>query len=254
MKLYFREMGEGRPVVILHGLFGSSDNWLTIGKELANDYKVYLVDQRNHGQSPHSDTWNYEAMVEDLKKFLADEVEGKPILVGHSMGGKVVMNFVCQYPDLYDAFVVVDISPREYPVHHDGILEGLCDMKLEEISSRREADEALASAVPQKGVRQFLLKNLGRDGDQFKWKINLEVIKHNIEIVTKGLDKDQKSSAKALFIGGENSDYIQDEDKELIKKHFENAHIIHIKNAGHWVHAEQPEVFLESLSYFLKNV
>lgn len=253
MKLHFQELGEGKPIIILHGLFGSSDNWLTIGKKLADKYKVYLLDQRNHGDSPHADTHNYKEMSADLKQFIEDHKIDKPHIIGHSMGGKTAMYFAVKNPDLYDKLVVVDIAPKAYPVHHDTILEGLNSIKLSELESRNDADKALAEFVHEKGVRQFLLKNLTRGEDKnFVWKINLPVIEKNIEDVGKGLEEKLATEKDTLFIGGKNSDYIKSEDHIAILNFFPNSKIEMIEGAGHWIHAEKPEAFLKVLEDFLK--
>lgn len=253
MELHYKELGQGKPIIILHGLFGSSDNWLTIGKALADHHKIYLIDQRNHGQSFHSDEFNYQAMAADLKDFITTHHIEKPFIIGHSMGGKVAMNFAVKHPDLYDRIVVVDIAPRAYSVHHDNILEGLASLNLDTIQSRKEADEQLSNYVKEKGVRQFLLKNLTRSDDgKYAWKLNLPAIKKNIENIGKGLEGQWASDKPTLFIRGENSDYIKNEDSIVIESFFPNFEIKTIKNAGHWVHAEQPEAFLDVLNRFLK--
>lgn len=254
MKLHFKELGEGKPLIILHGLFGSLDNWLTIGKELADKYKVYLVDQRNHGNSPHSNDFNYDVMAEDLHQFITDHDIENPIIIGHSMGGKTAMKFALNYTELWDKLVVVDISPKSYPVHHDVILDGLSAIDVENIESRKEADDKLGEYVKDFGTRQFLLKNLSRKKEGgFEWKINLDVIKNNIEIIGEGMDEQLAIEKDVLFIRGEKSDYIKDKDSILIVQHFPNAAVETIKDAGHWVHAEQPEAFLETLKEFLRS-
>lgn len=254
MQLNYKSLGEGQPLIILHGLFGSLDNWLSIGKELADHYKVYLVDQRNHGQSPHSDEFNYTVMAEDLHEFInAHELEN-PIIVGHSMGGKTAMKFALNYTELWDKLVVVDISPKSYPVHHDTILEGLSAIDVENLESRKEADDKLSEYVKDFGTRQFLLKNLARKKEGgFEWKMNLDIIKKNIEIIGEGMEEQLAIEKDVLFIRGEKSDYIKDKDSILIVQHFPNAAIETIKNAGHWVHAEQPEEFLNTLNNFLRS-
>lgn len=253
-KLYFRKMGSGRPLVILHGLFGSSDNWLSIGKALSEEYEVFLVDQRNHGQSFHSNDHNYEVLAQDLLAFLKDpKLAGsktKPILIGHSMGGKTAMTFALGHPDALEKLVVVDISPRGYNVHHDSILDGLKSINLTDITTRKEADEVLAKSVPELGVRQFLLKNLARSGEGFEWKLNLDALEKNLERIVEEV-KGEPAEIPALFMKGEHSNYIRDTDKLLISKLFPNSTVVTIHDAGHWVHAEQPEAFLETLKSFL---
>lgn len=251
MNLFYREVGEGSPVVILHGLFGSSDNWLSISKILGEEHKVYTIDQRNHGQSPHDDQFDYQTMAEDLKDFLLQHDINNPIVIGHSMGGKVAMQFAVDNPDMLERLIVVDISPKSYPVHHDEILEGLCSLRLPDLKSRGEADQHLSKYVSAIGTRQFLLKNIGRNSDGFFWKINLSVIKDNIETVGEGLPIGSLSDKPTLFINGRNSNYIKEEDATLIFRHFPNATLQTIENAGHWVHAEQPAEFLKIVQEFI---
>ncbi|MCH7398566.1 alpha/beta fold hydrolase [Belliella sp. DSM 107340] len=253
MKLNFKKSGSGEPLIILHGLFGSADNWFSIAKELEKYYTLYLVDQRNHGESPHSDEWNYKVMAKDLNELMENEKIESANLMGHSMGGKTVMNFALQYPEKVKKLIVADIAPRHYPVHHQSILEGLTSVKLQEIKSRKEADDQLAKHISEAGIRQFLLKSLGRDKDgNFIWKINLPVINDQIENVGEALDYDANFENPTLFMGGANSKYIQEKDKEDIDKYFPNNHLIYIKNAGHWLHAEQPQAVVETVKAFLK--
>ncbi len=254
MKLFYRELGEGEPLIILHGVFGSADNWLTVSKELAANFKLYLLDQRNHGQSPKSDEFNYSVMAEDLKEFIADHSIKNPTIIGHSMGGKVVMKFASLYPDLLKKLVVVDISPRYYHPHHQSILKGLLSLNLKELKTRQEADEQLAIYIPELGVRQFLLKSLYRNQDnEFAWRINLPVINSKIENIGEALDENIRISLPALFIKGSESDYIQQKDEELICKIFTNVVIKTVQGSGHWVQAEKPKEFLEALKPFLLN-
>jgi esterase len=249
-KLFFRKLGQGKPLIILHGLFGASDNWLTIGKSLSEHFEVYLVDQRNHGQSFHDPAHNFDVMAEDLGKFIKENNITQPIVLGHSMGGKVAMNYALNHPGKLDKLIVVDISPRGYKVHHDQILEGLKSIDLGSLESRKEADDQLAKYVPNVGERQFLLKSLSRASDGFEWKINVAAIDNNIGLIVGEIDG-EPNPVPTLFIDGENSNYIRDIDLPIIKKLFPDSRVVTIKNAGHWVHAEQPEAFLETLMAFL---
>ncbi|WP_026947764.1 alpha/beta fold hydrolase [Algoriphagus marincola] len=251
MKLNFRKTGSGQPLVILHGLFGSADNWFSIARELEKDFTLFLVDQRNHGDSPQDEEWNYSVMVEDLKELLDEEGLSEVFLMGHSMGGKTAMNFAIEYPDRVKKLIVADISPRYYPVHHQKILEGLNSIKLSEIHSRKDADDQLAQYISIPGIRQFLLKSLGRDRTGFYWKINLPVITENIEEVGKALDEDGKYEGPTLFLAGGNSDYIQQSDLQDILFHFPNYEVEFIDGAGHWLHAEKPAEVIEEVRKFL---
>lgn len=251
MLLNFKKSGSGPPLVILHGLFGSLDNWFSIAKELVEHYTLYLVDQRNHGDSPHSDEWNYAVMAEDLKELFDAEGLDRAFLMGHSMGGKTVMNFAVKYPERVEKLIVADIAPRYYPIHHQTILEGLNSLNLKEIKSRKEADDQLSKYVSELGIRQFLLKSLTRDSDGFAWKINLPVIIKNIENVGEALAKDSTFDGPTLFLAGANSNYIQQKDLPDLEAHFPNYQLEFVADAGHWLHAEQPHAVVEEMRRFL---
>ncbi len=250
MKLFFRESGQGQPLIILHGLFGSSDNWYSHAKTFAPFFKVYLVDQRNHGQSPHSDEFNYKALTLDLEEFIAEHHIEKPIILGHSMGGKTAMNFAVKNPDKLDKLIVVDIVPKYYPVHHDQILEGLEAIDLKVVQSRNEADQILSTYVSEPDVRQFLLKNLSRNENGFEWKINIAGIDRNIEQIGAGLEYPGAYNGPSLFIKGAKSNYYKPGDEEAIKKIFTHADIQTI-DTGHWVQAENPQEFSKMVLTFL---
>jgi pimeloyl-ACP methyl ester carboxylesterase len=251
MQLNFKKSGTGPPLVILHGLFGSLDNWFSIAKELVDHYTLYLVDQRNHGDSPHSAEWNYRVMVEDLRELLDEEGLEKVFLMGHSMGGKTAMNFATAYPERVEKLIVGDIAPRHYPIHHQVILEGLNALNLQNLQSRKEADEHLAAYISEAGIRQFLLKSLGRGTEGFVWKINLPVITANIEHVGEALEEDSTYEGPCLFLGGANSNYILASDLSDMYAHFPNYEWVSIPDAGHWLHAEQPQAVVSEMRKFL---
>lgn len=254
LTLNYKELGEGQPLVILHGLFGSSDNWMTVGRELSKNYHVYLVDMRNHGDSPHDASHNYAAMAEDVLHFMETHNLERPLIIGHSMGGKAAMNFATQHPDRFEKMVIVDIAPKAYPVHHRTILDGLIGIDLSNLESRKAADDQLAISVPEKPVRQFLLKNLTRDQKgNYAWKINLNAIDKNIETIGEGMESHQTTDKPILFIKGEKSHYIQNEDSITITALFPNAQIETIKGAGHWVHAEKPVEFVDMVMSFFRS-
>ncbi len=254
MKLNYRKIGSGEPVIIMHGLFGSADNWLTIARELEADYELYLLDLRNHGDSPKSDEWNYEVMAKDLKDFIEEHQLKNPVILGHSMGGKVAMFFATQYPELVSKLMVADIAPRYYPIHHHTILKGLNAIPIDSLKSRKEAEDILGEYVKDMGTRQFLLKSLGRASrGGFEWKINLPVITKQIENVGEALPEGAHFDKSTLFVRGANSDYINEDDSAEIKEIFTNSTLVTIKDAGHWLHAEQPEVFTSIFKEFLKS-
>jgi pimeloyl-ACP methyl ester carboxylesterase len=243
MKLFFRHSGQGQPLIILHGLFGSSDNWYSLAKVFASQFEVFALDQRNHGLSPHSPDLDYRVLTEDLKDFITGHRINRPIVMGHSMGGKTTMNLAVRYPDLVSSIIIVDIVPKAYPVHHDHILEGLKALPLTTLGSRSEADEILAQYVPEPGVRQFLLKSLSRkDHGGFEWRINLRAIEQNIEALGAGMVYPGTYDGPALFIRGSRSDYYEDGDESFIKTKFPNAKFS-VMETGHWVQAEKPEEF-----------
>jgi pimeloyl-ACP methyl ester carboxylesterase len=251
MKLFFRELGQGDPIIILHGLFGSSDNWLTQAKLFADKYKVFSVDQRNHGQSPHSDDFDYPSMVSDLEEFITDHQINNPIILGHSMGGKAAMNFALAHPDKIEKLIVVDISPKAYDLQHYAIVKGLKAIPITTIASRNEADEILANHVPEPGVRQFLLKNLQRNSTGgFSWKINLPVISEKLANIGIDLQFPGQFTKPTLFVRGLKSSYISDSDWKRIIEIFPAAELETL-DTGHWVQAEEPQEFAELIMKWL---
>ena len=253
MKLFFRESGHGDPLVILHGLFGSSDNWYTVAKKFAETRKVYLVDQRNHGQSPHSDEFDYKVLSEDLREFVDDHRLQAPVILGHSLGGKTAMNFAVKYPDKISKLIVVDIIPKTYPVHHDRILDGLNAIALDQLTSRQDADRILSQFVVDPGERQFLLKNLSRTSDgKFSWKANITAIENHIIEIGEGMQYPGTFDKPALFVVGSRSNYYSRGDELITEKIFPRAKWITL-NTGHWVQAEDPEAFGNAVLQFLDH-
>ena len=243
MKLFYRKSGEGPPLIVLHGLFGSSDNWYTLAKSFSAHFTVFLIDQRNHGQSPHTDEFNYSVLTEDLQEFIEEHKLQKPAIIGHSMGGKTAMNYAVRYGDNLGKLIVVDIVPKSYPVHHDHILEGLMAVSAAALTSRNDADQVLSVYVPEAKVRQFLLKNLSRKSEGgFEWKINVDAINKNIEAMGSGMVQEGTYEGPVLFVKGKRSDYYKEGDEERIKKIFPNATFAAL-DTGHWVQAENPEAF-----------
>lgn len=255
MQLAYREFGQGQPLIILHGLFGQSDNWNTLARRFGeNGFHVFTLDQRNHGLSPHSETWSYEAMADDLKEFIDDHQLEKPVLLGHSMGGKTVMFFVMKYPDVADKLIVADISPEAYGAHHDDVLAALNSVDFSQIKTRKEAEAALSRYISDFGTKQFLLKNIywkDSDNNIMDWRFNLPVITRDYDNI--GIAVPEKSSdVKTLFMRGERSNYITDKDLPAIKERFPDSELITIKEAGHWIHAEKPDDFFAEVMKFIK--
>ena len=254
MKLHYRELGQGQPLLILHGLFGLSDNWQTLAKSLSQKYHVYLLDLRNHGRSPHSEAFSLDLMTADLQEFIAEHEQQiqTPVMMGHSMGGKVAMNLALKYPALVSKLIVVDIAPRPYPVHHQDIIAGLNAVDLSALESRSAAEVALTPYIPEAEVRLFLLKNLYRREDNtFGWRMNLPVIEREIEAVGQEITAAEPYTNPTLFIKGGQSRYIQEKDLGPIQRLFPQSQVVTIAEAGHWVHAEAPAEFYQLVVDFI---
>lgn len=252
--LHSKIIGEGAPLLILHGYFGAGDNWKTIANKLSDRFQVHLIDQRNHGRSFHSDGFDYELMVEDLHDYINHHQLENVNLLGHSMGGKTVMLYAVEYPEHVDKLIVADISPKMYPPHHHDILEALNAVDFTIQTSRTLVDEKLAELIPEIGVRQFLMRNIyWREKGQLDFRFNLESLTKNNEEVGVALPSFTVFEGESLFLKGGNSGYISANEEPLINAHFPNAKIVTIKNAGHWLHAENPTDFHNELKSFLYN-
>lgn len=253
MVLNYKVLGEGQPLVILHGFLGSLDNWQSLAKDFSTDYKVFLIDLRNHGKSEHTSKHSYALMSEDLHKFFKEQNITNTIVVGHSMGGKTAMFLASHYPQLVDKLVVVDIGPKYYPPHHQSVLNALNSIDLSSVNSRQEVENHLMLQLNDQGVVQWLMKNLKRDGNDFQWKFNLKDLTSEIENIGEALPIGAEFLGPTLFIRGGNSNYVQDEDIETIVEHFPMVKLETIKDAAHWVHADRPQEFGIALQKFLKN-
>ncbi|WP_121666759.1 alpha/beta fold hydrolase [Mesonia aquimarina] len=255
MKLHSNIIGEGRPFLILHGFLGMGDNWKTLAKKFAKEnYQIHLIDQRNHGRSPHTKEFSYQLMAEDIQEYCKTHQLENIVLLGHSMGGKTAMKVAVDFPDLIEELIIVDIAPKYYPPHHQTILEGLTMLSESELTSRGDADEKLKEYIQEWGVRQFLLKNLyWKEKNKLALRMNLPVLKENIEQVGISLSDNAKYNGRTLFIKGQKSGYIKEEDKGLLKKHFPKSNLATIKDAGHWVHAEKMEEFYTICIGYLNN-
>ena len=252
MKLFHRELGQGQPVVMLHGIFGSSDNWLTHSRMLSEHFHTYALDLRNHGQSPHDDEFSYPVMVEDVLEFMQTHSIEEPVIIGHSMGGKVAMNLAVAHPHRIQKLIVVDIAPKPYDMEDYIFLKGLNAIPIEQIETRQQADEALAAYVAESDVRQFLLKNLQRKPEGgFKWKLNLSSMTANIRRIGLPLEFDGKFEKPTLFVRGARSNYIRDNDMDAIRQIFPAAEFKTL-DSGHWVPAERPQEFVEVVTEFCR--
>jgi len=267
MNLFFREEGQGPPLVIVHGLYGSSDNWLTVGKKLSSRFKVYMIDQRNHGRSPNSPDHSYEALTSDLASFFDQRQIEKAIVMGHSMGGKTAMSFAADYPERIEKLIVVDIAPKDYFLLNDesqyflhkNILEAMLNIDFNRMESRKDVENYLLERIDSAPIVQFLLKNVHRKKEThwFEWRLNVQVLYDNLDEIISGVnaswfdDRLPIFNYPVLFIKGENSKYILPEDFQTIRQIYPSAVIRVIPDAGHWLHAEQPQLFLEVLEQFL---
>ncbi len=261
MELFFRKTGNGKPIIILHGLYGSSDNWHSIARALSDSFTVYTVDLRNHGNSPHDAVHTYQALADDVVEFMNRLQLKKAIFIGHSMGGKVALKFGQNHPELVERMVIVDISPTGYigtetpeTISHRNIIQSLLELNPDTILSREEADRMLQSHIPSDKVRQFLLKNLKRNTTGgFYWNMNIPALADNMDAIFQGVLPDENHPAPdfpMLFIKGEQSDYIRPSDMEVISRLYPGAVMTIIPEAGHWIHAEQPEAFLTAIRTF----
>lgn len=253
MQLHFKESGQGRAVILLHGLFGSADNWHPVALRLAESFRVFALDQRNHGQSPHSDAMNYPLMAADVNEFMAARGLATAAVIGHSMGGKTAMQFALQFPERVERLIVADMAPRAYAPAHGKIFAAQLALDLKSFSTRQQIEDALAPEIPDLVLRRFLLKNLGRNAaGGFFWKINLRGVAENDPRLREPVFAAVPYAKPALFIRGGKSDYINPADEPLIYELFPQAKIPVIAGAGHWVHADAPEAFLRLVLDFLR--
>jgi esterase len=252
MNLAFEVVGEGHPLVILHGLLGSADNWRSMSRRLGAHYKVFAIDLRNHGRSPHSDIFDYDVMTADLREFMEQQALRRIMLLGHSMGGKVAMQFAIDYSEQVDRLVIVDITPKPYELSQRYLLKALRSLDLTRYKSFADVDAALAANVSGDSLRQFLLKNLARDENgRLRWRIHLEAIYRNYDKLARGLAPVRTFDKPTLFIRGGRSNYIEDDDAALIRQMFPQAEISTLAEAGHWVHVDAPEEFFQTVLNFL---
>jgi esterase len=268
MELFCRKLGSGYPFILLHGLFGSSDNWFSFGRKLASGYEVYLADLRNHGQSPHHPIHNYQEMRDDLLGMMDKLNLPDAIIMGHSMGGKAALAFALRYPSRVKKMIVIDISPFRYDKANappqvfapEYVIQGLQNIDPEKLNSREEADRQLQEFIPSLAVRQFLLKNLKRTPDnRFFWMMNIPVLVRSMHEIYKGvidetmIEMQNIPEFPLLFIKGEKSEYISKRNEEAIHRIFPWAEMVTIHNSGHWVHAEQPVQLLEAVYRFIEK-
>lgn len=253
MNLNFKVYGAGPPLVICHGLFGMLDNWQTLARKWAEYFTVYAIDQRNHGRSEHSDDFSYPLLAEDLAQFMESQWIYKGFLLGHSMGGKTVMQTALDFPDMVEKMVVVDMGPSANKAGHQAVFEAMRSLPLMEIDSRKAAAEHLAQYLPERSTRQFLMKNLSRKpSGGFRWKMNLESLHKNYDEILAAMPE-ASYEGETCFIRGERSDYLPSAMADDITNRFPAARLVSIPAAGHWVHADQPELLFKTVLDFLQE-
>ena len=252
--IYSKIEGQGKPLLILHGFLGMSDNWKTLSAQYATEgFQVHTLDLRNHGKSFHSDDFNYEIMVQDVVDYCDFHQLNSIDIIGHSMGGKIVMLLATKYPELVNKLIVADIGPKFYPQHHQTILASLNAVDFSKKPTRADVENIVSEYISDLGTKQFLLKNLyWQEPGQLAFRFNLEVFNKKIDEIGKALPFDCYFQKDTLFLRGEKSDYILDSDFETILHHFPKAEVATIPNAGHWLHAENPIAFFEKTISFLK--
>jgi esterase len=252
LKLNHKISGQGEPIILVHGLFGSLENLGMIARGLQEHYEVHSIDVRNHGRSPHSDVHTYTSMAQDIIGYMDDRGLPCAHFLGHSMGGKAVMYLALNFPERVNKLIVADIAPVQYEPHHNEIFDGLLSLPLDELKSRSEADQLLAKHVKEVPVRQFLLKNLVKSGSAgFSWKMNLKSLCKNYHHVMAGQSSSESFNGNVLFIVGGHSNYVQNKHREHVLKLFPNTSMKIIPETGHWLHAEKPDLFVKVCERFL---
>ena len=252
MQLHFKSYGAGEPLIILHGLFGSLENWQSVSARLADRFHVFSVDQRNHGASPHSPEMSYSIMADDLEEFMESPQLARAHVMGHSMGGKTAMQFALRYPQRLMKLIVVDIAPPAYAPRHEKIIDALLGLDLSAHQTRQPLEDALAPAIPDLGTRRFLLKNLTRrPGGPFQWRLGLRELRQSYPRLSEAVTSGRPSDKAALFISGESSDYFRGEDMKRVRELFPRAEHRTIPAAGHLPHVENQEAFLRTVIEFL---
>ena len=252
--LHSKIIGKGAPLLILHGYFGMSDNWKSLGNKFGEDFQIHLIDQRNHGRSFHAGNFDYDLLVEDIVQYIKHHQLEKVIVLGHSMGGKAAMLFAVKYPTLVAKLIIVDIAPRYYQPHHTDILKALNSVDFLIHNTRKLVDQKIAELIPDIGVRSFLLKNVyWKEKGLLAYRFNLQSLTENNSEVGKALPSFTTFDGETLFLAGGNSGYITESEVPMIKAHFPKATIKTIANVGHWLHAEKPKAFYELVMRFLKK-
>ena len=253
MNLNFKSIGSGFPLIILHGLLGSLDNWQGIAKQLGEHFQVFIIDQRNHGRSPHSDEFSYQILVDDVLEFMQQQGIAQAHFIGHSMGGKVAMQLALEHNDKVAKLIIVDVAPVEYEDRHSTVFKALFAVDLKTVESRQQAEAILRTYLGQdESTIQFLMKGLYREDDnKFQWRFNVQALYDTYNEISTGIKADKPFEGETLFIKGEKSDYINASNFSEIIDLFPHNQLVEIAGAGHWVHADNPAEFIGVVLKFL---
>ncbi len=257
MELFFRQYGKGGPLIILHGLLGISDNWVSYAKQVSRSgFRVYIPDQRNHGHSPHHPVFNYYALVDDLTEFIERHRIIRPVIIGHSMGGKVAMRYTLENPESVARLIIVDTSLRTYFRfnYHLKLIDAMSSVNFDEVRTRQEVGEKLSEKISDHRLLNFLMKNLfWKEKNRLGWRPNLQAISYHVDSMYDGVFYSTRYNGPTLFIRGGLSDYIIEEDIPLIRTNFPMSTVYTIPNGTHWVHADEPDEFFRITSEFLQS-
>lgn len=253
--LHSRIYGEQpKHLLIFHGLFGQGDNFATLSRQFSEFYTVHAMDLRNHGRSFHSEDMSFDAMSRDILEYIDSKQISEAFLLGHSLGGRSVMEFACAYPERVEKLIVADMAPKAYPPHHQGVLKALNSVDFDKVQRRSDAEKVLKQYIPEAAVRQFLLKNVHMtESGKYAFRFNLKVLTDSYASLVETNLESGIYEKPVLFIRGGKSFYISDNDMPLIHYHFPKAELATIPNAGHWLHAENPEMFFDLVTGFLNN-
>ncbi len=251
VQLNTKKLGNGKPIFILHGLFGSLDNWQTIANELLKHFTIYLIDLRNHGKSPHTHDMTYKLMSEDIQKLMLDEKLEKINIIGHSMGGKVCYQLLNDISNQIEKAMIIDIAPKRYKGGHDEVFKAMFSLDLDRLTKRSDAEFIISQYIPEKSVQQFILKNLDRQSDHcFEWKFNLETLYNEYDKICEEIIFDKVCNAPTRIISGSLSQYVTQAEIDKMKTHFSNLSWHIVEDSGHWVHAEKPKEMLDEITSF----
>ena len=253
MNLNFKSIGSGFPLIILHGLLGSLDNWQSIAKQFGEYFEVFIIDQRDHGRSPHTPEFSYALLVTDIREFMQQQGIDRAHFIGHSMGGKVAMHLALEHPERVAKLIVVDVAPVEYEDRHSDVFKALFAVDLRTLGSRQQAEGTLRSILGNdESTVQFLMKGLYRDDDnRFQWRFDVQALYDAYDEISSGIESDKPFEGDTLFIKGEKSEYINASNFSEIIDLFPNNQLVEIAGAGHWVHAENPVQFTDAVLKFL---